>query len=111
MYRLLAIGLSAGGYPLILRLLAALPEGYPLPVAIVAHLPEREESILAELFDATTRLPVSMASDKAAIQSARVYVAPPGYHLLVEQDPGTTPAFALSVDEPVNSVRPSISEL
>ncbi|HEY8096681.1 MAG TPA: chemotaxis protein CheB, partial [Methylobacter sp.] len=38
-----------------------------------------------------------------------VYVAPPDYHLLVEQNRRFT--FALSEDEPVKSVRPSIDVL
>ena len=41
------------------------------------------------------------------MQAGSVYVAPPGYHLLVE--PART--LALSVDEPVNFCRPSVDVL
>jgi len=41
-------------------------------------------------------MPVEQAFDKQPIEPGRVYVAPPGYHLLVDGG-----HFALSVDEPV----------
>lgn len=109
MYKMLVIGLSAGGMPLVKRLLAALPKEYSLAVAIVAHLPQGYESNLAQLLDAVTDLPVTMARDKQPIVAGHVYVAPPDYHLLVEKNRQF--AFALSEDEPVKSVRPSIDVL
>ncbi len=48
-------------------------------------------------------MPVEEAEDKLEIGPGRVYLAPPDYHLLVEPD-----GFALSVDERVQSSRPSI---
>lgn len=111
MYRMLAIGLSAGGMPLIKRILQALPQDYPLSVVVVAHLPAGEVSHLAELLGVATRLPVCTATDKQAIVRGRVYIAPPDYHLLVEQDRDAGVFFALSMDEPVRSVRPSIDVL
>ena len=106
---MLVIGLSAGGTPLIKRLLAALPEDYSLAVAIVAHLPQGYESSLAQQLDALTDLPVTEARDKEPIVAGHVYVAPPDYHLLVEKNHPFT--FALSEDDPVKSVRPSIDLL
>lgn len=106
---MLVIGLSAGGMPLVKRLLAAFPKDYSLAVAIVAHLPQGYESNLAQLLDAATGLPVTMARDKQPIVAGHVYVAPPDYHLLVEQNHPLS--FALSEDEPVKSVRPSIDVL
>lgn len=111
MYRMLVIGFSAGGIPLIKRILQALPKDYPLPVAIVAHLTAGHESCLAELLDDIAQLPVGNAQDKEAIVAGRVYLAPPDYHLLVEKNAQATPSFALSVDAPVKSVRPSIDVL
>lgn len=109
MYKMLVIGLSAGGTPQVKRILTALPKDYSLAVVIVAHLPPGQESNLAQLLDAITDLPVTMARDKNPIVAGQVYVAPPGYHLLVEQNQQFT--FSLSEDEPVKSVRPSIDVL
>ncbi len=102
MAKLAVIGFSAGGIPLIQHLLAALPSNYPLPLVLIAHMPP--ESDLVEMFQKCTPLPVTPAFDKASIEPEHVYVALPNYHLLVER----TGHFALSVDSPVKSVRPSI---
>lgn len=109
MYKMLVIGLSAGGMPLVKQLLAALPKDYPLAIAIVAHLPQGYESNLAQILNAVTDLSVTMVRDKQPIVAGHVYVAPPDYHLLIEQSTPCT--FALSEDEPVKSVRPSIDVL
>jgi len=109
MYKMLIIGLSAGGMSLVKHLIAALPKDYSLAVAVLAHLPQGYESNLAQILDEATDLPVMMARDKQPIVAGHVYVAPPDYHLLVEQ--GSPFAFALSEDEPVKSVRPSIDIL
>lgn len=107
MYKMLVIGFSAGGMPLIKQLLAALPREYPLAIAIVAHLPQGHESNLALMLNSVTELTVSMARDKQPIIAGHVYVAPPDYHLLIEKNH----QFALSEDEVVKSVRPSIDVL
>ncbi len=112
MYKMLVIGLSAGGTPLIKQILAALPCDYSLAVAIVAHLPQGYESNLAQILNAVTDLPVTVARDKEPISAGHVYVAPADYHLLVEQNRKfALSSFALSEDEPVKSVRPSIDVL
>lgn len=111
MYRMLAIGFSAGGIPLIKRILQVLPQNYPLPVVIVAHQGGGEISHLDEVLASSCSLPVVTATDKEVIVRGRVYIAPADYHLLVEQDNRSVLTFALSVDEPVKSVRPSIDVL
>ena len=111
MYKLLVIGFSAGGIPLVTRILQALPHDYPLPIVVVSHLPDAKESSLADLLNQITPLTVSMALDKEAIMAGHVFLAPPGYHLLVERRGASVPSFALSVDEPVQNVRPSIDVL
>lgn len=107
MPKLLAIGFSAGGIPLAQRLLGALSADYPLPIVIVTHLPPTPDSGLVDVFRLATPLPVTLAFDKAPIETGHVYIAPPDYHLLIERDR----RFALSVDPPVKAVRPSIDVL
>lgn len=104
---MLVIGFSAGGIPLAQQILESLPATYPLAVVIVAHLPEDSDSALHELLGGASNLPVAMGTDKAPIRPGQVTLAPPGYHLLVEN----RERFALSVDAPVMSVRPSIDVL
>jgi two-component system chemotaxis response regulator CheB len=54
-----------------------------------------------------TDLRVVEAEDKLPIGGGGLYVARPGYHLLVDEGP----TLALSVDEPVHFCRPSIDVL
>lgn len=107
MYKMIVIGLSAGGTPLIQQLLRALPKNYSLPIAVVAHLPQDYQSNLDKVLNTVTDLIVSIARDKEPIKVGHVYIAPAGYHLLLEQNL----QFALSEDKPVKSVRPSIDVL
>lgn len=76
MYKMLAIGFSAGGMPLITQILRALPPDYPLPIVVVAHLPEGRESCLAELLNDIISLSVTMAVDKQPVLPGKVYIAP-----------------------------------
>lgn len=112
MYKKLVIGFSAGGIPLVKRLLAALPKNYSLAITVVTHLAQGHESNLAQVLDAVTDLPVTMARDKEPIIAGHVYVAPPNYHLFIEQNGHLAlSSYALSEDESIKSVRPSIDVL
>lgn len=103
----LAIGASAGGIDALIQLLGGLPAGFALPVVVVLHLPEDRESLLGEVFGRRTLLPVREATDKQPVEAGTVYVAPPGYHLLMEADR----SFSLSCDPPQHYSRPSIDVL
>ncbi|MDD5216400.1 MAG: chemotaxis protein CheB [Methylococcales bacterium] len=107
MYKMLVIGLSAGGMPLVKQLLTALPSDYSLPIALVAHLPQDFQSHFDKVLDCSTNLPVSIVRDKDPIKAGHIYIAPAGYHLLIEQNH----RFALSADKAVKAVRPSIDVL
>jgi two-component system chemotaxis response regulator CheB len=105
--RVILVGASAGGVDALGTLLAALPSPYVPAVVVVLHIPPDRPSLLAELFAARCRLPVREALDKEHVDGGTVYVAPPGYHLLLERE-GT---LALSQDAPVAFSRPSIDVL
>jgi two-component system chemotaxis response regulator CheB len=101
-FRLVAVGVSAGGLLALRTLVSGLPADFDIPVAVVQHR-SRDSELLCDLLQECSRLEVAEASDKEAIVPGRVYVAAPDYHLLVE--PGY---FSLSTDEPVRFSRPSI---
>jgi two-component system, chemotaxis family, protein-glutamate methylesterase/glutaminase len=104
-YRLVVVGVSAGGLHALRTLVAGLGPGFPLPVAIVQHR-SRDSELLCELLQECTRLAVGEVNDKEEIAPGRVYVAPPDYHLLAEEG-----FFSLSIDDPVRYSRPSIDVL
>jgi two-component system, chemotaxis family, protein-glutamate methylesterase/glutaminase len=112
MYKMLVVGSSAGGIPLIKQLAASLPAHYSLAVVIVLHFPQGHDSCLANILSNISQLPVSLARDKEIILPGHIYIAPPDYHLLIEQNLAQPlSSFALSEDERVKSVRPSIDVL
>jgi len=102
-----AVGASAGGVDALIVLLKAVRPAFKPALLIVMHVPQTNGSLLVDALRPHCVLPMQEAEDKAPVEAGNVYVAPPGYHLLVE--PART--FALSVDEPVNYCRPSIDLL
>jgi two-component system chemotaxis response regulator CheB len=103
----IVIGASAGGVEALNRLLPALPARFRPAVLIVVHVRSDSPSLLPELFAASCRLPVVEPDDKATIAGGTIYLAPPGYHMLVEPDG----SISLSVDPPVRFSRPSVDVL
>jgi two-component system chemotaxis response regulator CheB len=103
----IVIGASAGGVEALTHVLPALPADFRPAVLIVVHVRSDAPSLLPGLFSARCKLPVVEPDDKDDIASGTIYVAPPGYHMLVEPDR----SISLSVDPPVRFSRPSVDVL
>ena len=106
-YDAVVVGVSAGGQEALDHVLSPLPVGYPLVVVVVQHIPADAGGLIASSLDRCCALRVKDAADKEPLKAGTVYVAPAGYHLLVEEER----IFSLSVDELVNWARPSIDVL
>jgi len=107
MFEAIVIGSSAGGINALSTILATLPGEFPLPIVIVQHLHPNSESYLAHILGAKCELNVKQADEKETIANGVVYIAPPNYHLLIEEER----SFSLSVEAPVNFSRPSVDVL
>jgi two-component system chemotaxis response regulator CheB len=103
----IAIGASAGGVEALIGLLQGLRREFQPAILIVMHIPANNDDLLVDVLQPHCLLPLHEAQDKQRVTAGTVYVAPPGYHLLVEP----ARSLALSVDEPVNFCRPSIDVL
>ena len=101
------MGASWGGLNAYSRILSSLPEGFPAAIMLVQHQNASADNRLAWLLSRYCRLPVVAPNDKQPIRAGHVYVAPPGYHMLVDADN----TIALTVYRPVHFSRPSIDEL
>lgn len=99
---LVVIGASWGGLQAVALLLDHLPQAFECPVVLVQHR-SPAPSQLATILARHTRWRVMEADDKLAVQPSSLYLAPPGYHLLVERD-----HLSLSTEGPVAWSRPSI---
>lgn len=106
-YQAVVMGVSAGGLEALKVILPALPASFPLPIAIVQHREECSDGFLAEYLNRMSAITVSEAEDKEPLCAGHAYLAPAGYHLMVESDH----SFSLSVDPRVNHSCPSIDVL
>ncbi len=101
------IGASWGGLNAYTRVLEKMPRELPVPVLLVQHQRNDAGDRMASLLDTRTPLSVISPVSGEEIHAGCVYVAPPGYHMLV----GVERCISFSVSAPVNFSRPAIDEL
>jgi two-component system, chemotaxis family, protein-glutamate methylesterase/glutaminase len=77
-------GASAGGLEAISKVLAAMPANLQAAPLIVLHTSNRAENLLPRVLERAGKLPVSHPRDGERIQRGKVYIAPPGFHMIVE---------------------------
>ena len=106
-YEVVVIGVSTGGTNTLRRVFTALSPDYALPIVVVQHLHPLQDNATIVKFHENCRIPIKEAEDKERIKSDQVYIAPPNYHLMIEDNY----TFTLSVDGKVNFTRPSIDVL
>lgn len=104
---LVAIASSFGGLQANAIILTQLPVKKLPAIILLTHLSEHSEKKYAEVLELKTGHKITIAQDKSPIQAGHIYLAPGGYHLLIEENK----CFALSYDEKVHSVRPSADVL
>ena len=68
------------------ELFAALPIDYGAAVFVVLHLAPESPSVLPEILDRVSAIPVSVARSGAPIRPGTATIAPPDTHLLLEYD-------------------------
>ena len=105
--RLIAIGASTGGPPVLRMILSGLPKDFPLPVLIVQHIATGFTQGFVEWLGQSSNLPVQLPVHGQQVVPGRVYVAPDGFHMTV----GINGRISLNTDEPENGLRPSVSYL
>ncbi len=82
---IIVIGTSAGGLKALGAIVGAIPADIDAVLFIVQHLAADKPSILPKILADVSSLPTSHPLDGELIQKGRIYVAPPDYHLLVNQ--------------------------
>lgn len=107
---ILAIGVSTGGPNALAELIPALPANFPVPVVIVQHMPPLFTKLLAERLNAQAALKVAEAVPGAVLQPGQVWLAPGGFHLLVER---VADQVCLKTNQELaeNSCRPAVDVL
>ena len=88
------------------HLAAGLPHDLTYAVLIVLHLPANAPSVLGRIVDRAGPLPASTAVDGEPLVAGRIYVAPPGRHLMASRGHVT-----LTRGPTENGFRPAINTL
>jgi len=105
--KVVAIGASTGGPPVIQKILAELPHDFPAPVLIVQHMAEGFIPGFAEWLGQTSSLPVHVAFHGSITRPGHVYIAPDGTQMRVDANG----RIFCAGDAPENGLRPSVSYL
>jgi len=82
-YKLVVIGASTGGPPVLQTILSRLPKPFPLPIVIVQHIASGFASSLAEWLNNTCGLKVVLAEDNTIATPGVAYIAPHGSHTTI----------------------------
>jgi two-component system chemotaxis response regulator CheB len=106
---IVAIGASTGGPRAIETLLTRLPAESP-PIVIAQHMPAGFTKAFAERLDRVGNIRVSEAAGGEALEAGVAYVAPGGYHMVVEARGGRL-TTRLHEGPPRHHQRPAVDEL
>jgi len=105
--RIVAIGASTGGPPVLETILSRLPNDFSVPVLIVQHIAAGFTQGFVEWLAQSSSLPVQVPRPGETVFSGRVYVAPDGFQMAI----GADGRVSLNTDLPENGLRPSVSYL
>jgi two-component system, chemotaxis family, protein-glutamate methylesterase/glutaminase len=105
--KMVAIGASTGGPPVLQTLLSCLPKQFSVPVLIVQHIAAGFLPGLVEWLSQVTHFPIRIPAHGDLLLPGHAYLAPDGFHLGVERGPRAV----LSQAPPENNLRPAVSHL
>ncbi len=105
--RMIAIGASTGGPPVIQTILAGLPKKLPVPITIVQHITQGFTAGFASWLSDTTGFIVRVPENGENCLPGKVYVAPDNAHM--EVDHGGR--IVLNNAPPDNGLKPSVAHL
>nr|WP_319375577.1 chemotaxis-specific protein-glutamate methyltransferase CheB [uncultured Methanoregula sp.] len=81
--RVVLIGSSAGGPPMLDSLLAALPSDLPAGVMVTQHMPVGFTAALAERFNRIASMPVKETENGDLIETGKILVSKAGVHTVI----------------------------
>jgi len=103
--RVIAIGASTGGPPVINMILAGLPPNLPVPIIIVQHIARGFLEGFRDWLAKTTGYPIHIAAHSDKILPGHCYLAPNGFQM------GVTAAGSIELNtcDPLSVLCPSVS--
>lgn len=105
--RIVAIGASTGGPPVLQKVLSGIKDGYPVSVLVVQHIARGFIEGLAEWLRRSISMPIHIATDGEPVLPGHIYFAPDNFHMGI----GKGRIISLSKAPPENGIRPAVSYL
>ena len=106
MDKVIVLGGSMGSLKPLALILNDLDETFAIPILLVIHRRYDSSSLLASAIGRNCKLPIFEPDDKMKLESGHIYLAPAGYHMLIDVS-----SIHLCAAEPVMGSRPSIDVL
>jgi two-component system, chemotaxis family, protein-glutamate methylesterase/glutaminase len=103
---ILAIGASAGGVEALRFLASEFPADLDASILVVIHLSTQFVSAFDAILTQSGPLPATFAKEGETVEQRRIYIAPPGRHLILDQD-----RLQLGAGPRENNSRPSIDPM
>jgi two-component system CheB/CheR fusion protein len=109
---IIGVGASAGGLEAFKTFFSLMPADSGMAFVLVQHLDPTRPSLLVDLLQNVTRMPVVEAEDGASIAADHVYVIPPDSTLTVDDDVLRVahPAPAREMRRPIDAFFVSLAE-
>ena len=104
-FKLVGIGASTGGPPVLQTILSSLPRSFPVPLIIVQHIARGFLGGMVDWLNQTAALRVHIAVHGTPALSGHAYIAPDDFHLAVDAQG----CIALARAECENGLRPAVS--
>jgi two-component system chemotaxis response regulator CheB len=105
--RLIGMGASTGGPPVLQTILSGLPKDFPVPLLIVQHIARGFLPGMVDWLSQTTGLRVHIAAHGAIPLPGHAYVAPDDFHLAAD----ARGHLVLAREDPESGLRPAVSYL
>lgn len=106
----IGIGSSTGGPEALKHVLATLSPAMRLPIVIAQHMPPTFTRLLADQLGRAAGRRACEGIDGARIAGGHIYVAPGGFHMVVERIDGEA-VIRITSDPPENYCRPAVDPL
>jgi two-component system, chemotaxis family, protein-glutamate methylesterase/glutaminase len=105
--KVVVIGASTGGPPVLQQIFSQLPENFGFPVLLVQHISPGFTRGFVDWLNRSSNLGVDIATNGELALPGRVYVAPDALQMKIEP----SGRIILTSDKPENGIRPSVSYL
>ena len=80
-FAVVGIGASAGGLEALQQLLRPIPTDCGMAFVVVVHLSPQHQSVMADILQSYTKMPVTQVTDMVKMRPGHVYVIPPNRNL------------------------------